>query len=73
MYTITYTIVAIHPKLFTNPSSHIDARLQAAYRTFYGLGCEGGVSPVVPAHMYKVAVQQIFTYVGSQHSMFLLV
>ena len=43
-----------------------DARVQAARRAFYGLRssgmCEGGVSPVVSAHMYKVAIQPILTY-----------
>ena len=49
-----------------NPKAHIDARVQAARRAFYGLQssgmCEGGVSPVVPAHMYKVAIQPILAY-----------
>ena len=52
--------------LSNNPKAHIDARLQAARRAFYGLQssgmCESGVSPVVSAHMYKVAIQPILTY-----------
>ena len=39
---------------------------KATRRAFYGLQssgmCEGGVSPVVSAHMYKVAIQPILTY-----------
>ena len=46
--------------LSNNPKAHTDARVQAARRAFYGLQssgmCEGGVSPVVSAHMYKVAI-----------------
>ena len=49
-----------------NPKAHTDARVQAARRAFYGLQssgmCEGGVSLVVSAHMYKVAIQPILTY-----------
>ena len=52
--------------LFIKPKAHIDARVQAARRAFYGLQssgmCEGGVSPVVSARMYKVAIQSISTY-----------
>ena len=52
--------------LSNNPKAHIDARLQAARRAFYDLQssgmCEGGVSPVLSAHMYKVAIQPILTY-----------
>ena len=46
-------------------SNNPKARVQAARRAFYGLQssgmCEGGVSPVVLAHMYKV-IQPILTY-----------
>ena len=46
--------------LSNNPKAHTDARVQAARRAFYDLQssgmCEGGVSPVVSAHMYKVAI-----------------
>ena len=42
--------------LSNNPTAHTDARVQAARGAFYGLQssgmCEGGVSPVVSAHMY---------------------
>ena len=52
--------------LSNNPKAHIDARVQSAGRAFYGLQssgmCEGGVSLVVSAHMYKVAIQPILTY-----------
>ena len=52
--------------LFIKPKAHIDARVQAARRALYGLQssgmCEGGVSPVESARMYKVAIQSILTY-----------
>ena len=52
--------------LSNNPKAHTDARVQAARRAFYGLQssglCESGASPVVSAHMYKVAIQPILTY-----------
>ena len=52
--------------LSNNPKAHIDTRVQAARRAFYGLQssgmCKGGVSPVVSAHMYKVTIQPILTY-----------
>ena len=53
-------------ELSNNPKAHIDARVQAARRALYCLQssgmCEGGVFPVVSAHMYKIAIQQILTY-----------
>ena len=43
-----------------------DARVKTAWRAFYGLQssgmCEGGVSPIVSAHMYTVVIQPILTY-----------
>ena len=52
--------------LSNNTKHHIDTRIKAAHRAFYGLQsaglCANGVSPIVSAHMLSVAIQPILSY-----------
>ena len=53
-------------RLSNQTRDHIDSRITAARRAFYGLQgaglCAGGVNPFTIAHIYKTAIQPILTY-----------
>ena len=49
-----------------NVTDHINTRIQAARRAYYGLQSSGvccdGVTPKTLSHIYKVGIQPILTY-----------
>ena len=53
-------------RLSNQTRDHIDSRITAARRAFYGLQgaglCAGGFNPFTVAHIYKTAIQPILTY-----------
>ena len=48
-----------------NPTNHINARISAARRAFYGLQgaglCSSGVAPHTAAYIYNVAIQPVLS------------
>ena len=59
-------VTYLETRLSNQTRDHIDSRITAARRAFYGLQgaglCAGGVHPFTIARIYKTAIQPILTY-----------
>ena len=60
------SVTYLGTRLSNQTRDHIDSRITAARRAFYGLQgaglCVRGANPLTIAHMYKTAIQPILTY-----------
>ena len=61
-----HAVTYLGTRLSNQARDHIDSRITAARRAFYGLQgaglCARGANPFTIAHIYKMAIQLILTY-----------